>query len=325
MKLWGERLTPPDGAFFIGGHDRHDVKMGQVVRASSTPEDLRGADAVLVGFPTDQGVARNRGRLGAAQAPKAIREAFYKLNAYDAERELDLSTLRIVDLGDIRINGRLEEEQEHLGALVAHLLAMDILPIVLGGGHETTYGHFLGYVPGNRPLGIVNVDAHLDVREMGTEGATSGTTFRMAMEHPGGLLDGRYTCLGAHPHANSREYTEWTKSKGGRIQWLDELRRNGLAAPFGGALGTYHNQDILVTFDLDAASSSFAPGTSAAQPVGLTGFDLVMAGLLAGEHKSVRSFDIVELAPPLDRDGQTARLAALILHAFLVGLAFRLK
>ncbi|MCB2154535.1 formimidoylglutamase [bacterium] len=325
MKLWGERLVPPDGAYFVGGHDVQDVKMGQVVRAGTSEGDVQGADAVILGFPTDQGVARNHGRVGAAFGPKAIREAFYRLNAYDAERDLDLSSMKIVDIGDIKINGRLEEEQEHLGAIVARLLKMDIVPVVLGGGHETTYGHFLGYVEDVRRLGIVNVDAHLDVREPKDGQPTSGTSFRMALQHPSGALGGRYTCLGAHPHANSKKYTEWVKAQGGRIHWLDELRRLGLSAPFGSALASYRNHDILVTFDMDAVSSSFAPGTSAAQPIGLTGFDLVMGGLLAGENKSVRSLDIVEVAPPLDRDNQTARLASLILHSFLVGLAFRVR
>ena len=325
MKLWGERLTPPDGAFFVGGHDLHDVKMGQAVRAGSTEEDIRGADAVIIGFPTDQGVARNHGRVGAAQGPKAIREAFYRLNAHDAERGLDLSSLRIIDLGDIKINGRLEEEQEHLGALVSHLLAMGAVPIILGGGHETTYGHFLGYVQDARSAAIVNVDAHLDVREPKDGRPTSGTSFRMALEHPSGILAGRYACLGAHAHANSKTYTEWVKSQGGRIHWLDELRRNGLPGAFGGALAAYRSHDILVTFDMDAVASAFAPGTSAAQPIGLTGFDLVTAGLLAGENKAVQSFDIVEVAPVLDRDNQTSRLASLTLHAFLMGLAFRLR
>jgi arginase family enzyme len=37
----------------------------------------------------------------------------------------------------------------------------------------------------------------------------------------------------------------------------------------------------------------------------------------------VASFDVVEVCPPLDRDGQGARWAALAIWHFLAGLALR--
>ena len=41
----------------------------------------------------------------------------------------------------------------------------------------------------------------------------------------------------------------------------------------------------------------------------------------AGRMASVKSVDVVELAPPLDRDGQTARLAATTVWRILRGFA----
>jgi arginase family enzyme len=42
-----------------------------------------------------------------------------------------------------------------------------------------------------------------------------------------------------------------------------------------------------------------------------------------GACPAVAAFDLMELAPPLDRDGQTAKLAAFLAAAFLEGLASR--
>ena len=44
---------------------------------------------------------------------------------------------------------------------------------------------------------------------------------------------------------------------------------------------------------------------------------------LAGQSPGVASFDLVEINPRLDRDGQSARWAALVVWNFLVGLARR--
>ena len=38
----------------------------------------------------------------------------------------------------------MEEGQRLLGLAVEKLLEMKMFPIVLGGGHETTFGHFQG-------------------------------------------------------------------------------------------------------------------------------------------------------------------------------------
>src|ERR687884_322191 len=49
---------------------------------------------------------------------------------------------------------------------------------VLVGGHETAYGHYLGYVRAGRPVGIINLDAHLDLRPVEGGRGNSGTPFR---------------------------------------------------------------------------------------------------------------------------------------------------
>jgi arginase family enzyme len=50
----------------------------------------------------------------------------------------------------------------------------------------------------------------------------------------------------------------------------------------------------------------------------------LQAAFLAGANPRVASADVVELAPPHDQDGQTARLAALTVWEILRGLATRL-
>src|SRR5262249_57411122 len=92
-------------------------------------------------------------------------------------------------------------------------------------GHETAYGHYLGYVACGRPVGVINIDAHLDVRAIPAQGGTSGTPFRQMIEHPTQPLPGNhYACLGVQPHTTSRALAEYAQAKGVEIRYCREVR-----------------------------------------------------------------------------------------------------
>ena len=71
---------------------------------------------------------------------------------------------------------------------------------------------------------------------------------------------------------------------------------------------------IYVTIDLDGFSSAYAPGVSAASPMGFSPY-MVLECLktIIGSGKLI-SLDIAEMNPKYDIDGQTAKLAASLMH-----------
>ena len=73
--------------------------MFQVVRKWNY---LQKADAGLVGVPFDRAVVT--GRQGTRYGPKAVREAFYANSTYSLELDVDLSSLTIVDCGDVEVD-----------------------------------------------------------------------------------------------------------------------------------------------------------------------------------------------------------------------------
>ena len=130
--------------------------------------------AILLGFPSDEGVRRNGGRVGAAGGPDALRTAFYRL-VPDARSPRFGELLRHTrDLGDLEVSGDVESDQRNLGEAIAPYLDSGTFVVVLGGGHETSYGHFLGYTRGGQRVEIINWDAHADVRELKEGKAHSG-------------------------------------------------------------------------------------------------------------------------------------------------------
>jgi formiminoglutamase len=283
---------------------------------------VRSGRAVLIGFPQDEGVRRNHGRPGAAAAPDEIRRWLYRLTPWDAETEADLTQMPPLDLGNIRIAGSLEESQRSLAQVVAAILERGAVPLVLGGGHETAYGHFLGYVAANRRVGIINIDAHLDVRPLLHGQGHSGSPFRQALEHPNRPL---YVCLGAEPQATSRQHLRYAQEHGAVVRWRTQLHPS-LAHHLAGAQDHLATAGcaVYVTIDADVVHMSDVPGVSAPNPAGLPGEEVLAATRLAGRSPQVASLDLVEINPAFDRDGQSARWGALLVWNFLVGMSLRL-
>jgi formiminoglutamase len=228
-------------------------------------------------------------------------------------------------VGNLRVSADLEETQELLGRVVAALLEQGSIPIVLGGGHETAYGHYLGYVAAGRPVGIVNIDAHLDVRPWQQGLGHSGSPFRQAMKHPAAPLPGsRYVCLGAQPHATSRQHWRYAVLAGAVVRWRSELQPSlghhlALECERLAAEGC----QVYVSLDADVVRAADVPGVSAPNVAGLQGDEVLAALRLAGELPQVSSFDLVEINPACDRDGQSARWAAVAVWNVLMGLACR--
>lgn len=305
-------LIPPTIAAPETAED--DPRLGRWLAQNRSAD---GACVVLVGFPSDEGVRRNGGRPGAADGPAAIRQALYKLTP-DAEHFDAFTGLleRTADLGDVPVSGDVEADQQRLGDVLAPLLAAGVVPVVLGGGHETSFGHFLGYVGAGQDVEILNWDAHADVRPMKDGLAHSGSPFRQAVEHESGRCR-RYAVAGLQSHSTARVHLDFVRAHGEAV-WRHELDAARVRSLADGLTGP-----TLATFDFDAVDAASAPGVSAPNVGGLPADLWLYAAYEMGRSQRVASMDVVEMNPAFDLDGRTARLAALTVWYFLRGLAGR--
>lgn len=302
----------------------------QVSRASSA-EDLRIGDLLgkdlkrrsrprvaILGMPSDDGVRRNGGRPGACFGPSAIRRWLYRFTVGpEGQGPFPELVRQTRDLGNLELAGDLSRNQQELGKRVSELLAGGVVPIILGGGHETSFGHFLGYVDVDRDVEILNWDAHPDVRPLKKGKPHSGSPFRQAILHKSGRCR-RYTVAGLLPHSVASAHLEFLDQQGCQRLWSASLSPERVEALYDSMKGP-----CLVTFDLDAVDQAYAPGVSAPACAGLNPSTWLHAAHLAGRSACISSFDIVELNPLFDHDNQTARLAALTVWHFLKGLSER--
>lgn len=311
MKLPMEHLVEPSIEARVSSPD--DPRLGDLIAQHTDGEKVA---AVIVGFPVDDGVRRNGGREGASRAPEVIRRWLYRLTP--DSRSLDPHKILLhhtIDAGDIRAEGDLPSLQDRLGDVVASILTQGAVPIILGGGHETAFGHFLGYAKAGIDVHIVNVDAHLDVRQLKDGLPHSGSPFRQALEHESRRCV-RYSAVGLNPASVSHEHLAYAAPHG-RFIWRDDVLPDTAQNVFG------YGSDVMATFDIDAVYADAAPGVSAPNPDGLDVRTWLAAAEAAGRLPSVRSFDLCELNPLCDVDDRTARLAALTVWWFLRGLALR--
>lgn len=284
--------------------------------------------AGLIGAPSDAGVVHGGGRGGAAEGPSAIRLQLKRYGtAYNFERQVDLASLSLVDFGDLIPDEKsIEQTHQRLTAAVEAILDLGAIPIVLGGGHDLTFGGVRALARrSGGPVGGWTLDAHFDVREPLNGIPTSGTPFRNILEKLDNVPGDHFIEIGGNGLVNAREHFEYLLAKKARIFSLSETRQKGMAEVVEKTLqiAGHGVEKIFCSIDIDAVAQAFAPGVSAPSPDGFTPEEAAIAAYLAGRHPKVGYFDLMEMNPVFDQEGRTARLAASLVLHFLAGLAQR--
>lgn len=311
---------------------RFDEKAAQLsdprLRDLIRPYEGRPVQVGLLGAPSDAGVVQGGGRAGAALGPGAVREQLKRYGtAYHFERGADLSSLAIADFGDlVPDETSVAETHRRLTETVAAIVGLGAIPILLGGGHDLTFGGVRGLAAAvSGAVGGLTLDAHFDVRETIGGVITSGTPFRNILEEIGAIQGDRFVEIGGNGLVNARSHFDYLLSKKAKIFSLSETRRKGIGPVVekGLQIAGHGADKLFCSIDLDAVAQAFAPGVSAPSPEGFTPEEVSLAAYLIGLDPKVVYLDIMELNPAFDQDGRTARLAAgLILH-FLAGVALR--
>ncbi len=305
MSLWHGRIDegPP-----ATSHRWHQC-------VSALDFDSAPPGVALLGIACDEGVRRNQGRVGAAAGPDTIRTALAN-QAWHLERPL-------YDAGNLRcLGGDLEALQREQARQVQRLLDKGHFPLLLGGGHEIAFGSFVGLEqhledqPGTGLIGVINLDAHFDLRR--SEAPTSGTPFQQILEHCHGVGQPvRYACLGISEAANTAALFARAEQIGALCLRDEELNGWQLAeverrlTDFIRPCAALH-----LSIDLDLLPAAVAPGVSApaARGVGMAELEHLIAHIRATAGDRLRLAEIAEYNPHYDIDGRTARVAARLSH-----------
>ncbi len=246
---------------------------------------------------------------GTAQGPSAILRASLQLEAYDGcgvPAEAGIHTADPIDCG-----GAAEEALGRIAEAVRATVAGGHVPVLLGGEHTVTFGAIRALIPG-APFGVVQFDAHADLRE-----SYEGTPYSHACVMRR-VVEAGVPLFQLGVRSLTREEDDFRLLAG--IGHLDAARlaRAGVPAE---VLPPGFPERIYLTFDVDALDPSIVPATGTPEPGGLQWYQTLdlLARIVAG--RTVVGLDVVELAPRADSYVSDFAVARLLYN--LLGLIVR--
>lgn len=237
------RLTSIDLAK-ITNHRSGEVKFGEKMitlpkEAVSIESFLENSSAryVLFGIPEDIGVRANFGRPGACSAWESTIKSIANIQFNKFCKGNELLVLGQLDVADemteaAELNYQNIEDRKKFSDLVsridkevAHLVSVIVkakkVPIIIGGGHNNSYGNIKGTaLAKGKPVNAINFDAHSDFRIL--EGRHSGNGFSYAFEE--GFLH-KYFIFGLHENYTSKKVLSKIKKVHSRVRYntYDEI------------------------------------------------------------------------------------------------------
>lgn len=300
----------------VDGTDQSMQRWHQVLRCIdlNEPQDLKNS-VVLLGFCCDEGVRRNQGRVGAKDGPAQFRKVLAGLPRHFSAQ------INLLDAGDVHCHDAdLESTQRTLAERVSLIRQQGGFPLLLGGGHEITYAHFKGLDTANSSLGIINIDAHLDIRPLKDGAGNSGTGFFQIAEDLS--LAGKpfnYLALGIQDISNTQSLLSYANDKGAKIIKAEEIHAGNVPVIIA-AVKEFASQvdQVYLTIDLDAFAAPYAPGVSALAFNGIvpdTTFQQIFQAII--NLPNLVSMDVAELNPTYDIDQRTTKLGSDLLFKFL--------
>lgn len=221
-------------------------------------------------------------------------------------------TKKIIDLGTLQAGESISDTYVAVKMLVDDLLKNNIVPIILGGCQDITYGIYRGYDKLEQSINLVCIDNKIDV-VADVENPSDSFMTRVIMEEPNNLYN--FSVLGYQTYFNSQEEIDLIDKMYFEAYRLGEIIKNiEVAEP------VLRDADI-VSLDIQSIKSSDLGFFSNFQPNGFDGREICALARYAGLSDRVSSFGIFNI----DNKSQKSLLISQILWYFVEGFNFRMN
>lgn len=193
-----------------------ETKFGEKLNFINSIDALNNYDEqyVIFGIPEDVGIRGNYGKPGAATTWNSFLGSFLNIQVNSFNHPENCLILGHLNCDTFMAEAQelmttADRPQEKLGPIadaidkrviniVQKITAAEKTPIIIGGGHNNSFGNITGSSKGlGKPINILNIDAHTDLRR--TDYRHSGNGFSYAKE-AGSMA--KYAMYGIH-----RNYT----------------------------------------------------------------------------------------------------------------------
>ncbi|MDH3667554.1 MAG: agmatinase, partial [Paracoccaceae bacterium] len=267
----------------------------------------REIDIGLIGVPFDLGLNY---RSGPRDAPAAVRAASRLIRlAHPVTGVKPYDICNVADLGDAPVNPMSKDiSLDLIQGFYEEVHGAGIRPISVGGDHTVPLP-VLRALAKDRPVGILQIDAHADILdELCGDKVNHATIMRRG--HEEGLIDpSRVVQIGLRGSRFGDDDIRYGQDAGYRCITIDEYEEMGRKAAIAEILRVLGDGPVYVTLDIDGLDPSFCPGTPVPEIGGLIPRDVQVMLRALGDCDVVGA-DICEVAPAYDPTGITSVTAA---------------
>jgi len=224
---------------------------------------------------------------GTAKGPAAILAASGQLERWDGYSDPGAEGIYTWDAVDC--SGADHRVIDRISEAVARILRLGKMPVVLGGEHTVTWGVIRGYLDaGRRDFGVVQIDAHADLRD---EYEGSKLSHACVMRR---VVEAGIPLFQLGNRAYSQEEREARVKHNVRYLDADRLVPNGISAF---ELPPDFPPDVFFTLDVDGIDPAVLPATGTPVPGGLGWYQTLGLFESVARQRRIIGFDVLEFAP----------------------------
>lgn len=267
-------------------------------------ENIEGFHLAILGIPED----RNSPNKGCSKAPDKIRQQLYQLYKFSKSNQ-------IIDLGNLKQGQKPEDTYSGLRDVLIELLSNNIVPIIIGGSQDITYGVILAYEKLNKVINFVTIDSKLDLKSNSKDFNSQTYLRKIFNEKIKSIFN--YINIGQQIYFTDLDDIELLKNLYFETYRLGEVRGNLKEME-----PVFRDAD-LVSLDFNAVKQSDAPGHFHPSPNGFYGEEICQLVKYCGMSDVLSVFVISEVNPAFDINNQSSHLAAQSIWYFIEGFSQR--
>lgn len=298
-----EILKPIDSELevFVKSLPKQSMGKNMVLHTSNNLPDLHGIQLALVT------VNESRGDLNNADSIDFItfRKNLYALFPGNW-------TSRMADLGTIEAGESIEDTYAAVKMLTADLLKKNIVPIIVGGSQDLTYGMYRGYDAMEQNVNLACIDNKIDV-VADVDNPVETFMTRIIMEEPINLHN--FAAVGYQTYFNSQEEIDLIDKL-----YFESYRLGEIIGDIKASEPIFRDADM-VSLDVNAIKSADLGFFSHFNPNGFDGREVCALARYAGLSDRVTSFGVFNI----DNILQKSLLITQILWYFVEGYNFRMN
>lgn len=219
----------------------------------------------------------------------------------------------IADLGDVVAGDSIDDTYFAVKKIVANLVKNRIIPIIIGGSQDLTYGMYRAYDELEQMVNLVAIDSKFDFGKENENVSAASYLTKIIIDEPNNLFN--YCNIGYQTYYNSQEEIDLIEKLFFDAYRLGEISNNlALAEPI------FRDADI-VSLDLNSVKSSDSGNFISFTPNGFNGKEICALARYAGISDKVSSFGLFNHSNSVPEWA----LMAQIIWYFIEGFHYRSK